>query len=144
MISEQPDLSALHGCACYQVRRLSRRITQFALLTALNTNGQVAVTGLAEVLGMDRTTLTRLLKPLERAGLVAIAPSTDRRIRVISLTAEGRERFACGIPLWKDAYRELRERIGRERFDALRAAMGEASALLAPPVQPVHAAARDG
>jgi len=155
MISERPDISELQGCACYQVRRLSRQITQaydrhlsacgltttqFALLTAVNTNGPVAVTGLAEALGMDRTTLTRLLKPLEREGLVAIAPSTDRRIRVVSLSAAGRDRFECAIPHWKDAYRELRDRIGRERFDALRATLGEASLLLAPPSQPVQAA----
>jgi DNA-binding MarR family transcriptional regulator len=153
MISERPDISALHGCACYQVRRLSRQITQaydrhlsacgltttqFALLTAVNTNGPVAVTGLAEALGMDRTTLTRLIKPLEREGLVMIAPSKDRRIRVVALTAGGRDRFERAIPHWKDAYRELRDRIGRERLEALRATLGEASALLsASPPQAV-------
>jgi DNA-binding MarR family transcriptional regulator len=153
MISERPDISALHDCACYQVRRLSRQITQaydrhlsvcgltttqFALLTAVNTNGPVAVTGLAEALGMDRTTLTRLIKPLEREGLVKIAPSVDRRIRVVTLTVDGRDRFERGIPHWKDAYRELRDRIGRERLEALRATLGEASALLsASPPQAV-------
>jgi DNA-binding MarR family transcriptional regulator len=98
----------------------------------------VAVTGLAEALGMDRTTLTRLIKPLEREGLVMIAPSKDRRIRVVALTAGGRDRFERAIPHWKDAYRELRDRIGRERLEALRATLGEASALLsASPPQAV-------
>jgi DNA-binding MarR family transcriptional regulator len=153
MINKRPDISALHDCASYQIRRLSRQITQaydrhlsacgltttqFALLTAINTNGPVAVTALAEALGMDRTTLTRLIKPLEREGLVMIAPSKDRRIRVVALTDGGRERFERGIPHWKDAYRELRDRIGRERLEALRATLGEASALLsASPPQAV-------
>ena len=51
---------------------------------------------------MDRTTLTAALKPLERRGLVKIAPAKeDKRSRLLSLTPAGRKLLARAVPLWK-------------------------------------------
>lgn len=62
----------------------------------------------AQLLAMDRTTLTAALKPLERRGLVEITPdSSDRRSRILKLTAEGRDLLASALPAWKSTHDEV-------------------------------------
>lgn len=61
---------------------------------------------------MDRTTLTRNLKPLERQGLIEIKPGQDQRTRVVALTAEGCEALAKAIPLWEQAQARIVEGLG--------------------------------
>jgi DNA-binding transcriptional ArsR family regulator len=88
--TESADYAA--ECAVLNLRKASRfitglydeyirpsglRATQLTLLMALHQAGPVTITALSEILLMDRTTLTRDLKPLERQGLV----SRDRRGR---------------------------------------------------------------
>ncbi len=142
----QPDLSDLNGCACYQVRRLSRRITQvydrhlmengltvtqFGVLSAVREMGPVPVTALGEALGTDRTTITRLLQPLERDGLIATAEAADKRTRAVEITARGHDVFEAGIPHWKAAYKELKARLAPLGVDALIDTLSEANALFA-------------
>lgn len=54
------------------------RVTQFSLLVELAIVGSTIISELADKMVMDRTTLTRNLKPLEKRGLVVIAPGQDR------------------------------------------------------------------
>jgi DNA-binding MarR family transcriptional regulator len=57
--------------------------------------------GVADLLAMDRTTLTAALKPLERRGLVTVAiDPDDRRGRRLTLTPAGRELLASAVPVW--------------------------------------------
>jgi DNA-binding MarR family transcriptional regulator len=57
---------------------------------------------------MDRTTLTAALKPLERRGLVSIAPDpADRRGRRLALTPAGLELLARAVPVWKRTHRRV-------------------------------------
>jgi len=74
---------------------------------------------LAKNLGMDRTTLTRNLKPLLKANFVECKPGMDRRRREVTLTENGAAVLAKAIPLWKQAQQEFIEYLGPERFDAL-------------------------
>ena len=53
--------------------------------------GSVTVTRLAKMVVMDRTTLTRNLKPLEKKGLIKVTPGKDRRMKVVTLTEKGNE-----------------------------------------------------
>lgn len=78
---------------------------QFSLLMALNRPEPPPPGPVANLLAMDRTTLTAALKPLERQGLVRIetAPG-DRRRRRLVLTPEGEERLAAALPLWRAAH----------------------------------------
>ena len=62
----------------------------------------------ASLLAMDRTTLTAALKLLERRGLVQITPDpTDRRSRILKLTAAGRKLLDRAMPVWKSTHDEV-------------------------------------
>jgi len=103
-------------CLCLHVQRAARALAkrfddlfrpldltngQFSLMMALNRPEPPGMAPVAALLAMDRTTLTAALKPLERRGLVAILSNpTDKRGRLLSLTAEGRALLAQAVPLW--------------------------------------------
>ena len=94
-------------------------ITQFKLLGALAAQGPVALSPLAEQLGLDPTTLARNLKPLARDGLVEIAVGEDRRTRVVRLTACGQEALTKALPLWEEAQAWVISQFGQERWHTL-------------------------
>jgi DNA-binding MarR family transcriptional regulator len=141
----------LGACACSQLRRATRAvssfydehmapagltITQYALLVSIARPGAIARTQLAAALGMERTTLTRNLKPLERDGLVAESPGDDRRQHLLSLTASGRRRLAKGFQCWTRAQQAFLDGFGTARLAELRQllrAATEASAPSRPP-----------
>lgn len=96
-------------------------ITQFAPLAHLYRDGPLGMGELAERIGADPTTLTRVLRPLERRGLLSqeIA-AEDRRRRLIRLTSQGRAAFQGALPLWQQAQAEIVRRIGKAEAQALR------------------------
>ncbi len=122
-------------CAVRGIRRVERamtqlydealrpsglRATQLSLLTAVRRSQPVAVKRLAAGMGMDRTTLTRNLRLLERDGLVRVVPDpTDRRSKTIELTAAGDKRLVKAYPLWKEAQHRLSAVLGPKRPRAL-------------------------
>lgn len=79
------------------------RSTQFSVLIALAQAPRVPLSKLAEVLVMDRTTLTRNLTPLLREGLIAEQSADDRRVRAFALTAQGKKALERALPGWKKA-----------------------------------------
>jgi DNA-binding MarR family transcriptional regulator len=132
-------------CACYQVRKAARaitkvyeevlrpiglRATQFSLLMATRVMGPVTVVKLAQVMVMDRTTLTRNLQILETRGLITIKPGEDRREREVNLTAEGMEVLAKAVPLWEEAQERVREGLGEERLQNLLGDLSEMVSLI--------------
>jgi len=112
-------------CLCLNVQRAARRVArrydaafrplgitsgQFTILGALNQPHMVTVGELAGILGMERTTLTRNLVPLEAAGLVeSAAVEGDARSRALALTDAGRARLAAATPIWRELQAELIE-----------------------------------
>lgn len=127
------DVSA--GCVCFHLRRSARtisqfydrilapsglRTTQFSLLTAVRRTGGLPFTRLAEILGMDRTTLTRNLRPLEREGLLKVAVGSDRRVRLVKLTPAGGRKLKLAEPLWARAHTRITEGIGEKSWQELR------------------------
>lgn len=102
------------------------RTTQFSVLARLLEEGPLPLTHLAGRLAMDRTTLARDLRPLERRGLVAISVGADRRVRMAELTPAGRRLVDEVRPLWKQVQRDVRARLGPDHvarlMDELRAA----------------------
>jgi DNA-binding MarR family transcriptional regulator len=95
------------------------QLTQFSLLTNLALAGPTTMTRLAESLIMDRTTLTRNLKPLERQGLVEIIAGADQRTREIKITPQGLEALAKSLPLWEKAQTQVVNTLGMDQFDVL-------------------------
>jgi DNA-binding MarR family transcriptional regulator len=78
----------------------------------------------ADLLAMDRTTLTAALKPLERRGLVHVQKDrNDRRNRILILTARGRELLARAMPIWQKTHAEIERQLGDTAPDELVASL---------------------
>ena len=132
-----PDASAPASltCHCVALRRSARRVTQFydrhlagsglritqySLLRALAAQGPTAMQALAAHLVMDRTTLTRGLRPLEREGLVRLEAGRDARTRLVGLTEAGRARLEAATPAWARAQADFEAGFGVPETRTLR------------------------
>ncbi len=94
---------------------------QFSLLNALNRPKPPSLGSVADLLAMDRTSLTANLKPLQRDGLVQVAADpSDRRIKRLVLTAAGQQVLAEAMPVWTSIHGEI------DRGLVTHAASGEA------------------
>jgi DNA-binding MarR family transcriptional regulator len=133
-----PYLSEYGPCACSQLRRAARKlsllydqalqpaavtVTQYALLVNVARAGEISRTALATQLGTDRTTLTRNLLPLEKAGLIVPAESADRRERLIRLSAGGTRKVRESFPLWQKAQERFASQMGPAKLKQFRAAL---------------------
>jgi DNA-binding MarR family transcriptional regulator len=114
-------------CLCVNLRMASRvvtqlyddvfaptglRSTQFPILLALALSGSSPLTRLAEMLAMDRTTLTRNLRPLEARGWVRAMVGDDHRTRVVALTEAGRAVLDDALPYWERGHERVTEALG--------------------------------
>jgi DNA-binding MarR family transcriptional regulator len=122
------DLGYVESCACHKVRMAARAVTrayddalrparlrasQLAVLVAINNNdGAISITALAKIIGMDRSTLTRNLRPLEKEGLVSVGLEGWRRSRSLEITKKGQSRLREVLPLWRRAQDSLRRKLG--------------------------------
>lgn len=112
------DLSPTVGCHCLAARKRAReltrlyeqklrphglRATQFSILAALALKGATLVGELADLLGLERTTLTRSAGVLERNGWVETTASEDARERPLRLTADGHAKIEAAYPAWREA-----------------------------------------
>jgi DNA-binding MarR family transcriptional regulator len=105
------------ACLCLHVQRAARALArrfddalrpvgltngQFSLMMSLNRPEPPDMAAVASLLGMDRTTLTAALKPLQRRRLLkATVDPADRRSRVMTLTPKGRRLVARAVPVWR-------------------------------------------
>jgi DNA-binding MarR family transcriptional regulator len=135
MIPYETTIMVRDTCLCLHVQRAARTLArrfdealrplgmtsgQFSLLMSLNRPEPPTISDVAELLAMDRTTLTAALKPLKRRKLVTIAvDKEDRRSRRLALTADGRALLASAVPIWKKTHAELDKLLPRSG-DALR------------------------
>jgi DNA-binding MarR family transcriptional regulator len=127
----KPDL-----CNCFAIRKAARhvtqhydrtlapsglRTTQYAILQRIARSGHRTINELAAEMALDRTTMGRNLRPLERDGLVVLTPDPeDRRRRALTLTESGRERLAAARALWVDAQASFEAAYGSAPAKALR------------------------
>jgi DNA-binding MarR family transcriptional regulator len=94
---------------------------QFSLLMSLNRPEPPSMGPVASLLALDRTTLTAALKPLERRGLVKISQDpSDRRGRILTLTAKGQNLLTRAVPIWEQTHLEIEQRIPDGDPDELR------------------------
>jgi DNA-binding MarR family transcriptional regulator len=139
------------ACVCAAARMAARSLTrvydralepagirtsQFSVLARLLEEGPLPITHLAGRLAMDRTTLARDLRPLERRGLVAVSVGGDRRVRMVELTPAGRRLIEEVRPLWRSAQHDVRERLGRDHVAVLMDELRAATALTPSPAPP--------
>lgn len=127
------------ACLCLHVQRAARALArrfdevlrpldltsgQFSLLMSLNRPEPPTIGSVAELLAMDRTTLTANLKPLERRGLVSIAvDKDDKRSRRLGITPAGRALLAQAYPIWRETHTALEFKIKHGSADDLRSAL---------------------
>jgi len=110
-------------CLCLATQRAARRLArrfdrlfaplgltngQFSMLVALSGQWGPRLGELADFLGMDSTTMTAAIKPLEKRGLVTLkADEADARVRRPGLTDEGRAVVAKAVPLWREEHAKV-------------------------------------
>jgi len=85
--------------------------TQFTLLNTIFMNPAANIGKLADILGLDRTTLNRNLKPLERKGWIRSGSGKDPRTRTLKLTKEGAEILQNALPYWLEAQSGVMETV---------------------------------
>lgn len=88
-------------------------VTQFSILRSLWYMKSTSQKDLQEVLVLQQTTLTRNLKPLIRDGYIRISPSPeDGRVKLVSLTDEGKTLFQRARKQWKKAQNHISKQLG--------------------------------
>jgi DNA-binding MarR family transcriptional regulator len=91
------------------LRPVNLRAGQLALMWAILAAGPVEMGRLSHITITDQTTLSRTVDKLRRARLVQVRPGRDRRVKLISLSETGRQRFAAAMPYWEDAQKRANE-----------------------------------
>ncbi len=126
-------------CYCHALRKATRRlnaaydaalaptginVAQFSLLRTLARHGAQSLTGLGRRMELDRSTVGRNVKVVERLGLVQPASTTDQRQAAIELSPEGRRILASATPLWAGVQARIDTRLGPDRSATLLAELG--------------------
>lgn len=107
-------------------RHLNLTSGQFSLLMSLNRPVPPPLGAVAEVLAMDRTTLTANLKPLTKRRLIALMVDPgDKRARLLRLTPAGEDLLKAAIPIWERVQKELEGQLTKNGADSLRAGLRE-------------------
>ena len=116
-------------CMCFNIRKSTRLITtyydriigaagikttQLSLLMTLLLREKANISQLANMLGMDRTTLSRNVRLLEQKGLISVSTGEDKREQCVDITDKGREVLDIAIPLWEKAQAEVKGQFGEE------------------------------
>jgi DNA-binding MarR family transcriptional regulator len=129
----------LDTCMCHKARMAARvvtraydealrptglRATQLAVLAAVGAREALSITSLADSLEMERTTLTRNLRPLEEQGYVVLSEERRHRSRVLTLTTAGRAALLEALPLWERAQRTIQQGLGKAGWPAVQTALG--------------------
>jgi DNA-binding MarR family transcriptional regulator len=135
MKAQPPELD----CACLAIRQAARMVTQFygaelhgrleipqfGLLSVLDRRPGCNQSALARELNLDKTTLSRNLKLMEKNGWIEHAESDDRREHGFHLTAEGKKLLRTARPGWKRAQERFRAALGSTRWDTMWGLLGD-------------------
>jgi DNA-binding MarR family transcriptional regulator len=113
-----PELHVCRDCHCLAARKRARaitrlyeeklrphglRATQYSILAALGLKGATPVGELADLLGLERTSLTRSAQVVERNGWISAEESDDGRERPLRITERGLDKLLAAFPDWKEA-----------------------------------------
>jgi DNA-binding MarR family transcriptional regulator len=133
-MTKELDLEAMENCVCFNLRWVTRAVTQFfdaelrrhglrptqtPILAALAAKPAWSMEELSEWLGVERTTLVRNLRPLERDGLLEIT-GAGRGGRVsVSISTKGRKELEKAMPTWRAAQQTVVKTLGPRRWSAI-------------------------
>jgi len=122
-------------CYCTTARSAARKITalyddtlapigvnvaQFTLLRNLERRGDIALTELGGLLELDRSTIGRNVRVMEKMGLVSLGKGEDRRETAVALTSKGKHICRLGAPLWDAAQSCIEQKLSRKKAATLR------------------------
>ena len=128
------DLSAMENCVCFNLRWVTRKVTQFfdaemrrhgirptqgSILASLITKDSWTMAELSDWLGMERTTLVRNLRPLQRDGLVKVGGGGHGRLVELAITPKGRKQMEKLTPAWKSAQSAAVKTLCEKRWSAV-------------------------
>ena len=133
-MAKELDMAATENCVCFNLRWVTRAVTQFyhaemrrygirptqgSILASLHTKDSWNMAELSDWLGMDRTTLVRNLRPLQRDGFVkAVGGGRGNRVE-LAITAKGRKQIEKLTPAWKSAQSAVVKTLGEKRWSAI-------------------------
>ena len=133
-MSNELDMSAVENCVCFNLRRVTRLVTQFydselrrhgirptqgSILASLQAKDKWTMAELSDWLGMDRTTLVRNLRPLQRDGLVEAGGGGRGKLVELAISAKGRKQIEKLTPAWKSAQSAAVKTLGEKRWSAI-------------------------
>lgn len=122
------------SCVNFNIKRLSREVslqydralsplgirgTQYSLLITAAYYENPSMNEAAAALGMDRTTLTKNLKPMFEKGFLSLESGSDRRQKKLSITDAGRDLLERAIPLWEKVQNDVINQIGKQELKSL-------------------------
>ena len=125
-----------HTCFCILLRQAARKtstiydealaplginVAQFSLLRRVQRAKSLSLTELAHMAELDRSTMGRNVKVLQRMGLIEPGESKDHRETSVTLTDAGQDLVERGSPLWDKAQEEIEMRLGNEGVEKLEA-----------------------
>ncbi len=126
-----------NNCACMKLRSATRLVTrtydkalqpvglkatQYTLLIAVSQAQPIAISRLADLLSMERTTLTRNLRPLQQEGHLVTTPGRGRTVE-ISLSKEGEALLKKAAPMWRKAQDGFVNKIGEKKWNDLKSVL---------------------
>jgi DNA-binding MarR family transcriptional regulator len=126
------------ACNCLAIRQAARHITrayerhlapeglrasQYSILSKLNRLGPLSIGELANTMVMDRTTLGRAIRPLERDELLIVDDGRDGRTRSIRLTSAGVAKVKSAAMRWRKAQKEFELAFGTDKAADLRSTL---------------------
>ena len=128
------DVTNFENCTCFNLRKAARavtqvydealkptglRATQLSLLAMISGIGPITISELSKQMVMDRTTLTRNLKPLIAQNYVTMTIGEDRRQRSVELTPKGRNCLEKATTLWENIQRDISDSLGSKKWNEL-------------------------
>ena len=145
MRSKALDMSAAENCVCFNLRWVTRAVTQFydremrrhgirptqgSILASLNSKASWSMAELSDWLGMERTTLVRNLRPLQRDGFVKVIGGGRGNRVELAITPKGRKQMEKLAPAWKSAQSAAVKTLGEKRWSAILADLESAALAL--------------
>jgi DNA-binding MarR family transcriptional regulator len=128
------DMTAMENCVCFNLRWVTRAVTQHfdvelrrhgvrptqtPILGALAARSGLGMAELSDWLGMERTTLVRNLRPLQRDGLVRVSGGGRGAKVELAITEKGRKALTKSAPAWRSAQAKVVAVLGKSRWSAI-------------------------
>ena len=133
-MSKELDMAAAENCVCFNLRWVTRAVTQFydaemrrhgirptqgSILASLNAKDSWSMAELSDWLGMERTTLVRNLRPLQRDGFVNVVGGGRGNRVELTITTKGQKQIEKLTPAWKSAQSAVVKTLGEKRWSAI-------------------------